>query len=480
LDALPAGTRAAGEDGVMKLRLSGGTFLAAMIFACVGWLVLYSRGTTAREANKMMAQQVERGFFSGVVLMSRDGNVLFEHAYGMANAEEKIPNTLQTRFRIASISKTFTAVIVMQLEAEHRLALSESICMYIDECPPRWADIKLHHLLSHTSGIYNYTRPKPGEQQIEQMLTSTNHTKADVFARFIHEPLAFVPGEKFDYSNSNYWLLTQVIEKVTGHSYEDALRVRILEPADMRDTGLTHDWPATPQAAVGYWMTRQGKFERAPVEDGSWSSGDGGIYSTVLDLEKFSDALENGRLIRLATLQRMRTPVQPVYGYGWQTPPVSKFTLNRKRVSHTGALPGFLSDFERFEDEKVTVIALSNDQRSNPSQVAQALASVLFDMPFTPVFERESVELPRTVLQRYAGDYEIAGEVFTVFLRDGRLYARGTDGTSPETELLAASEGLLFIKQSPVEITVVETANGEVKGLALTQEDGSRLAKKVR
>jgi CubicO group peptidase (beta-lactamase class C family) len=465
----------------VKIRVSGGVFLATVIVACVGWLAFYAHGAVAREANRYMVGQAERGFFSGTVLISRDGKVLFEHAYGMANAEEKIPNTLDTRFRIGSISKTITAIVIMQLEGEHRLALTDPICKYLDDCPPGWSAIELHHLLSHTSGIYNYTQPKPGEvETVEQMYTRPP-APDEAFARFLQEPLAFAPGAKFAYSNSNYRLLAHVIAKVTGQSFEDALRQRIFEPAGMHDTGLTHDWPMTPHAAVGYWMTRQGKTERAPVVNGGWSSGEGGIYSTVLDLQKFSDALDHDTLIPRATLERMRAPVTEVYGYGWQVPVVSKLTLSRQQVNHGGALPGFLSQFQRYEGEKVTVIALSNRMAFPLTQVAQALGAAVFGEPFSPSYDRETVEVPQEVLKRYEGDYELDGRVWTLLVHDGQLYVRPKDDESgPGIALLAASENVFFMKGADGDVTVAQDASGDPKGLAVNFGDRTLFAKRVR
>ncbi len=463
----------------MKIRVSGGTFLAAVIVASIAWLAFYARGAVAREANKLMEAQVERGFFSGAVLVSRDGKVLFERAYGMANAEGKIPNTLETRFRIGSISKTFTAILVMQLEGEHRLALTDSVCKYLDECPPGWAGIELHHLLSHTSGIPNYQRRRAGEEETVEQMLARPPAPGEAFARFLHEPLTFAPGAKFEYSNSNYRLLAHVIESVTGQSYEEALRRRILEPAGMHDTGFTHDWPATPHAAVGYWMTRQGKIERAPVVDGGWSSGDGGLHSTVLDLQKFSDAIDTDKLIPRESLLRMRARVTEVYGYGWEIPLVSRLTLNRKQVRHGGALPGFLSQFQRFEDEKITLIVLSNRQFPI-EQATQALGSAVFDEPFTPAYERETVEVPKAVLQRYTGDYELEGTVWTLLVRDGQLYARAEkDPNRLEIPLLAASETVFFLKGLDGDITIAQDPKGEATGLALNLGDRSAFAKKV-
>ncbi len=250
----------------------------------------------------------------------------------------------------------------------------------------------------------------------------------------------------------------------------------------MHDSGVAHDWPSTPHSAVGYWLSRQGKTERAPVENGGWDSGDGGVYSTVLDLQKFSDALDHDTLIPRATLERMRTPVKDIYGYGWELPPISRISLNRREVAHGGALPGFLSRFQRYEDEKVTVIVLSNKQAGTLAQVTQALGSAVFDEPFTPAYERETVEVPEAVLQRYAGEYDFEGNIFVLYVRDGGLYARAKEQSNagPDLPLLAESETVFFIKGMDGDVTFAHNGKGEATGLAVNMGDGSRFAKKVR
>ena len=456
----------------MRVRLSSGTFLAVVVVACCGWLAFYARGATARDVDKVMEREVGRGF-SGVVLLKRRGEVIFEHAYGFANAEQHVPNTLDTKFRIGSITKTFTAIVIMQLEGEGKLALADCICSYIEECPPGWADIELHHLLSHTSGIFNYTKV----DDTAAMLAAPQ-VRPQVIARILHEPLAFQPGEKFEYSNSNFWLLGRVIEKVTGQSYEAALTRRIFEPLGLHNTGVAHDWARTPRAATGYWISREGKLEAAPLVDGSWSFADGGIYSTVGDLEKLSDALDRETLLPRSTLERMWTPVKEAYGYGWSTPKISQFTFNRRVVSHGGALPGFLAQFQRVVDDELTLIVLANGARAKPPRVAAELGSIVLGEKFVPSYERESVKLTDEVLQKYAGEYDVDGQIWTLSVREGRLLARSDRG-GPEIELVAESDETFFMRDDEGALTAVKNAKGEVTGMMLTGRDTPVLARKV-
>ncbi len=223
-----------------RLRIPAGAFLGAAVVACCAWLLFYSRATVTRAAEKAMQDEVERGNFSGAVLVSRAGRIVFERAYGFADANRKVPNTTQTRFLLGSITKSFTAVLVMQLEQEKRISLSDSICQYLQECPPGWRVITLHHLLSHTSGIFNVTESPEFES-----LKSIAQTRGQMLARMLHQPLAFAAGQKFQYSNSNYYLLGVVIEDVTGDSFEQVLQQRILDPLGMRDTGMSRTIPCS-------------------------------------------------------------------------------------------------------------------------------------------------------------------------------------------------------------------------------------------
>ncbi len=458
----------------MKLRISGGTFLAGAVLACIAWLPYYASGSLAREADKVMQREVARGRFSGAVLVSREGRVLFEKAYGLASVERNVSNTVHTKFQIASITKTFTAILMMQLEGQGRLALHDPICRYIEECPPGWGGITLHHLLSHTSGIFNVTRVPELEAQ-----RATPQTRRQMMSRFLTKPLAFAPGEQFEYSNSNYYLLGLVIEKVTGQPYEVVLRERILKPLEMHDTGIEHRGAAPPLHASGYRPDRTGRLKYDPAMDESWSFSAGAMYSTVEDMEKFSDALQSEALLPRAALERMWQPVRDVYGYGWQTPQRSRFTFNRRVVEHGGAAPGFLARFWHAVDEKLTVIVLANNMATSPPRVAQSLAALVLNEPFVPSYMREAVQLAPEVLRRYVGEYQLGTDVWKLYTRDGRLFAR-RDVTEPEIELLAESESAFFLRDVEGDAVAMENGKGAVTGFMVNLGEQSRMMRKLR
>lgn len=454
----------------------GTVFMGAAIAACSVWLLFYATGTFGRAADQLMQREVARGHFSGTVLISRDNKVLFAKGYGLANVDWEVPNSRDTKFEIGSITKPFTATLILQLEQQRKLALSDRVCTYLEACPPAWSPVTLHHLLSHTSGIYNLTLAP--DFALEHVVPQT---REQILSRIRAYPLAFTPGEKFEYSNSNYFLLAMVIEKVTGQSYENVLRQRILEPLGMHDTGVLHRDAVLSRHATGYSPARSGILEVAAPINESWSFGAGSMYSTVGDLQKWSQALDSDRILPRATLARMWRPVKGEYGYGWEVPGISLATGNRRIVEHTGLVTGFATVFERLIDEHLTIIVLANSLASEPRRVAQSLAALALGENFVPSFDRDAVELPAETLQRYAGDYELGGEIFTLTVRDGRLFAAQLDHPEyPQIELFPASETEFYCRDIDGELTATQDGHGRVTGFLFTQGNLSREVRKVR
>src|ERR1700686_4625606 len=175
--------------------------------------------------NEYMDALVKAGKFNGSVLIARDGKILISKGYGMANFELDVPNTPQTKFRLGSITKPFTAMAIMLLQERGKLSVQDSVCKYLPDCPSAWRQITLHHLLSHTSGLAKHD--KAGDYLKTAMMPMTVTQLIDTFR---NKPADFKPGEKFDYNNNGYILLGYVIEKVSGQSYEAFLKENIFPP----------------------------------------------------------------------------------------------------------------------------------------------------------------------------------------------------------------------------------------------------------
>lgn len=308
-----------------------------------------------------MNELVAANYFSGAILVAHNGTMLISKGYGMANAEEGIPNTPRTRFRLASLTKPFTAMAVLILQDRGKLHVQDPICAYVPDCPATWQGITIHHLLSHTSGIPNYT------DFVDFDTTEMLPTTLDqLINRFKYEPLLFEPGTLYSYSNSGYVLLGLIIERVSGQTYAEFLRTNIFEPLEMRQTGYDNHGGDTGDQAVGYVLVGQ----TADFIHPSTLYAAGALTSTVEDLYRWDQALSSEQLLPRQLLDEMFTPVLGTYGYGWHVATAN----DRRIVSHTGLINGFSNYIARYPDDHVTVIVLSNLQSSAPYVVGEYLA----------------------------------------------------------------------------------------------------------
>ena len=228
-----------------------------------------------------LSQQGNDGKFSGAVLVARQGDVLLSQGYGLADREQNLPNMAQTRFRLGSITKQFTAMAILILKARGKLDVKDPICNYITDCPSTWEGITIDHLLTHTSGI-----PDLISLPDYRSTLATPSPPKQTIARFKDLPLDFQPGEKWSYSNSGYIVLGYIIERTSGQSYEDFLQQSIFTPLNLSNTGYDHN---SSSLAVGY----PDRHSTLPAEfiDMSIPYAAGALYSTVEDLYRWEQAL---------------------------------------------------------------------------------------------------------------------------------------------------------------------------------------------
>lgn len=310
--------------------------------------------------------------FSGTVLVARDGVPVFRRSYGMANYELDVPNSARTVYRIASLTKQFTALAVMQLQEQGRLKVDDPICQYLDQCPAAWKPVTLRHLLTHTSGIENYS----SLPEWDEVLALRSYKRSELVALFRDLPLRFTPGEQFKYSNSGYVLLGMAIERASGKSYGDYLREKIFTPLGMAHSVYDDSRALLPNRASGYYSLGT-RFINAPYMSPTVSYAAGGIWSTVDDLLRWDQALYSERLLSRKSLDEMFTPAKKGYGYGVQIGE----KLGRRSIEHSGSENGFSTYLLRFPAERATVIVLSNSDRASAGGVGTALAAILFGAP---------------------------------------------------------------------------------------------------
>jgi CubicO group peptidase (beta-lactamase class C family) len=305
---------------------------------------------------------VNAGLFSGSILVARQGQIVLRRGYGMANTTT--PNMATTRFRIASITKQFTATLVLRLHEQGRLNIDDGICNYIEACPNAWGQVTIRHLLAHSSGIPDYTEYR--DFDATQAIPTTREA---LIARFRDQPLQFTPGSSFKYSNSGYILLGAILEYVTGTSYDELLRGEITAPLGLNDTAYDRSHNGTGLNLAFGWLRRG---VPADAIDSSTLDTAGALYSTVDDLFRWDRALAEGRMLRPQTLEMMRTAQVKRYGLGVMLYPLG----NMNAVHHDGMASGTRTFLGNFTDNDITVIVLSNFETADVESIAAYLAQL--------------------------------------------------------------------------------------------------------
>ena len=372
---------------LIQLLMKGGFFLRQFIklfvvFAC---LMLVITGTTialastghsdlqgslAHKLNVFMDEKARSEHFNGVVLVAKDGKPVFEKGYGFADKEAGIPNQIDTEFRIASLTKSFTAVSILQLEQQGKLITTDPISKYIPDFPDG-DKITIHYLLTHSSGVKDHAE-----------LTDTTKpiTLPDLIDLMKKQTLLFDPGTEYKYSNTGYMILAYIVEKVSGQHYGEYYKEHIFKPAGMEHTYLRQ--AQVKNFAVGY----ENMKKVVDRDDESQLAGAGDLISTVGDMLCYINALNDHKLLSETETKKMETGYIDSsewgvfkYGYGWNVAN-NIISFERPMIEHNGSLPGYKSDVVDFPDDRVTVILLSNNHGSwTTGPIARELASICLD-----------------------------------------------------------------------------------------------------
>jgi D-alanyl-D-alanine carboxypeptidase len=316
------------------------------------------------------------------VAVVREGTPVLMKGYGMVNLEHFVQATERSVYEIASIGKTFTAMLTMMLVEEGTISLEDAIALSFDAPPKTWERVTIKHILSHQSGIPDYTQV----ESYWDVASQQNLTKADILALVSDLPLNFQPGEFYGYDNTGFYLLGLMLERVSGQSYADLLRDRILNPLGMKATRLHHPRDIVAHRAAGYrWIND--KLVHKPFYNPVVMYSAGGLVSNIEDMVKWESALYNATLLNSSTLDLMWTPIHSllgneweknryVAGLGWQ---VVNYP-NRRVVGHNGSVVGFSCNITRFIDDKLTVIVLCNlDAVTKPDAIAKEIAGYYSD-----------------------------------------------------------------------------------------------------
>lgn len=410
---------------------------------------------------KVVRADADSGQFMGAVLVAKDGKILLDQGFGSANLEWKIANDGDTKFRLGSVTKQFTAVAILLLAEQGKVSLDAPVKTYLADAPASWDKVTVRNLLTHTSGIAEFT-----DMENYTPLKTLATTPDKLIARFRDKPLDFQPSEKYRYSNSGYVVLTAIIEKLSGQSYTEFLTANIFKPLGLADTGFDSHAQLIPHRASGYTPKEKGVVVNADYLDMTVPQGAGSLYSTTHDLLKWQTGLFGGKLLKPESLKAYLTPLLRDYALGVNV----RQAEGKTTISHSGGIDGFNTWLAYDPDAKITVVVLANLNGAAPSRLGQYLMTLARGGAVVLPSERKAIALPAATLAQYEGTYEVSPTASFTIRHDGaRLLAKMTN--QDEKELFAEKADEFFFKDVDAQLVFVRDASGKVTG-ALSRQNG--------
>lgn len=442
-------------------RFSTAVALALPVGACLGQ-------DPVRMDHVVQSYVADNGFM-GTVLVARGAHVILSKGYGSADLEWDIPNSPNTKFRLGSVTKQFTAASILLLEERGKLSVNDPVKKYMPDAPAAWDKITIFNLLTHTSGIPNFTS-FPDYPTFGAFAT----TPAELVARFKDKRLDFQPGELWEYSNSGYVLLTYLIEKITGGTYEAFVRDNLFTPLGMKDSGYDSNTALISHRASGYNFSN-GKFTNAGFVHMTVPQGAGALYSTTEDLLKWEQGLFGGKVLQPASLKKMTTPFKDNYAFGLAVHSADGHQV----IDHSGGIQGFNTELAYYPDDQLTVVVLANVVGTVPGEIAAKLAALGRGETVTLQSERKEISIDAKTLQRYTGAYQLnPAAVMLVTLDGNRLLTKL--GNQQPVPIYPESPTMFFTKGIDAEIEFSNTdAQGRPGVLTLHQNGRSQQAPRL-
>ncbi len=397
---------------------------------------------------------VDANRYMGAVRLTRGDIVMLNKGFGSATLQPPVANSPTTRFPIGSLTKQFTAAAILLLEERGRLALSDPLSKHLPDAPPAWAGITIFHLLTHTSGLPNTTIEAPGQ------VSAT--TAAGIVAAARQRSLDFAPDARFNYSNTGYIVLGQVIERLTRQRYSDFIRASFFAPLGMTNSGSTDDAGAREQMASGYAAGPNGPAPFPEVAFDAFSAG--ALYSTVEDLGKWQAGLFGGRVLSATSLTKMTTPYKNEYALGIE----SRQRNGRRVLEHSGGYGAYRGMMAYYPDDRVSVIVLGN-MGSAAADIADRLGAMAhgeMKTPLTAAVTAPAATVPAATLANYAGTYVIRADEIVISVENGKLMLQTPAGKS---ELAAETATRFTATAGDARVEFVVDAGGIATGIVLRQ-----------
>jgi CubicO group peptidase (beta-lactamase class C family) len=425
--------------------------------------------TSQQKIDELLTTYTNLYQFNGTAWVESKGAVLLNKGYGYSNVADKVMNTEQTIFQIGSVTKQFTAMVILKLVEKKKLSLTDKLSKFYPTFP-KGDSITIAHLLSHTSGIFNYTND--GKFMNSEAVKPADEAK--MLALFKDKPLDFSPGTKWSYSNSGYMLLGYIIQKVSGKTYEQNVRKYIFKPLKMTHSGFDFVGLKDKNKATGYFSINEKGAMVSTLVDSTVSYSAGAMYTTTEDLHKWHVGILNNKIIKRAMLEKAFTPVLNKYGFGW-----SIDSIDGKRITvHSGGIFGFNANYLRIEADNVSIALLNNVGNPKLSEITNKIMAVLYNKPYELPQAKVTIALSEDALKPFVGKYELSPQFhIAIMLEDGHLVAQATN--QPKFELFAQKANYFFLKAVEAEIQFDRNDKGEVTNLLLYQGGRKTIGKKI-
>ena len=427
---------------------------------------LCAQDSSAIKINDLLTAYTKLSRFNGTALVARQDKIIFEKGYGLSNAEHQTSNNPHTIFQIASITKQFTATVILKLVEQKKMALTDKLSKYYPDFP-KGEDITIENLLTHISGIFDYTH--------EDTVTHLD-SEQKMMSFLKKKQLDFTPGTDWSYSNSGYSILGFIIQKVSGITYEQAVRKYIFKPLQMNSSGFDFEHLVNKEKATGYTVYSDSIKTAAPYSDSAIVFAAGSIYSTVEDLYKWHEGLQHYRIVGKMLMEKAYTPFKKNYGYGWIIDSVAE----RRMLYHSGGISGFSSNIARIPEDGVCIVLLNNKEGREMETITRKIIDILYNKPYTLPGKKKAVTLSLSMLEKYTGTYQLESPrlVIEISIDNGNLVAHAVNG--PTFPLFAEKENLFFIQDDQAEIAFIPGADSRVEKIELYQNGQKNPGRKIK
>lgn len=431
---------------------------------------LQSSAQTKSEAiDELLTAYTQKEQFNGTALVLHQGKQLLLKGYGWRDVEEQLKNNAHTTFQIGSVTKQFTATIVLKLAERGKLSLNDRLNKYFPEINS-WDSITIHQLLNHSSGIYNYT----DNGDFIQNKSSIPASRAEMLNLFKDQPLQFRPGSQWAYSNSGYLLLGYIIEMITRKPYEKVVREMIFQPLGMTHSGFDFAHLKATNKSIGYFSIAA--RQKGTMVDSTVSFAAGAMYSTAEDMQKWHNALLNNSIIKRQSLEKAFKPYQNNFGYGW----VIENYEGKKAVYHNGSILGFTSNIYRIESDNTCIILLCNIGTPKIDVITKGILAILYNQPYTHPGMLKAIPLSQESMQAYLGVFEFSPRFKASITKSlNKMYAQRI-GENQKHLLTPIGPNRFFVNDVDQELEFVPNENGVIVKAILHTGDQPMIAPKIQ